>query len=491
MGLNRRNFIEATGAAALTGLAGCAGDDSNPPNQEQTDTQTPTETTSEQNEPAQIEFLESHGIQILPILNEENIDNQAGISLEVEDQNGLEHVQVAYNDEHRDEPLTLYDKARREFEQRVDGEKVPISQEFPQRLLAPNTGEFQVEATDVNGNTETRNQSINNLNGNYRADRKRTETGNIGNYNTERNWDNLNTNTEEIQEMQQDWLNQEMYTPLVNQVMSGENFEAGGRSFPNSNYEENDPGYFDQDAVQNEDDFETLIRWYLPAIIDHDDKNYGNAPSSRNHRFATTLETLLNEHHPNAEATSTFVTSLPAHGIFGVQNTKEEKFYLVDTTSPAQYDEAVGRIGDFITSEDGDRSELWDPFHSFEPGPAEFGTYEGKSEISMGALMIFAATNEMGDNFDQFFITDEWMDEAYEALRNGGSIDPIVEPIEEVLYNAPELEENTKIGIYGSLDDTRIAVTSDEEIYETVMYDDTTTPGIDDIETLLETATAQ
>jgi hypothetical protein len=80
------------------------------------------------------------------------------------------------------------------------------------------------------------------------------------------------------------------------------------------------------------------------------------------------------------------------------------------------------------------------------------------------------------------------MDDAYNVLRNGGSIDPIVEPIEEVLYNAPELEENTNIGIYGTLDDTRITVTSDEEIYETVMYDETTTPGIEEIESMLGTA---
>jgi hypothetical protein len=362
------------------------------------------------------------------------------------------------------------------------------------RNTPSNTPNESTETPENNTETETPEPDIPDS---YRADRKRisstgSEPESVGDYSTQHEWDNLVTNTEEIQQSHQERADQEVYSPLVDRVMEGDDFEAGGRAFPNSDYEENDPGFFDQDAVRNEDNFERLIRWYLPAIMYHDRENYGSAPSSRNHRFAVTLETLINEHHPDEETEATSVTALPAHGIFGIQDENDEEFYMVDTTSSPQYDGAVGRIGDFNTSgfdpsQELSRQNLWDPFHEFEPGPIDFLPYTSKSRSSMGALMEFSATNEMGDNFDQFFITDEWMDEAYEVLRNGGSIQPITEPIEELLYNAPQLQEENEIGIYGTLDDTRIAVDSGDEVYEKVMRN-SEPQGIDDIESMLEVA---
>lgn len=331
----------------------------------------------------------------------------------------------------------------------------------------------------------------------FRADRKRinsenSEPENVGDYQTEQEWDDIITDIPELRETQERVLEEQAYGPLVDQVMSGEDFSSGGLIFPNYNFEgeENDIGFFDQDAVKNEDDFETLIRWYLPAIVHYDGENYGKAPSGRNDRFAATLETLINQHHPEAEAVSTSVKAFPRHGIFGVQDKNNEEFYMVDTTATPQFEQTVGRIGDFITSENGDRSSLWDPFHEFEPGPTDYGTYEGKSSSAMTALANFVTK---GGEFEireerngRIFITDEWMDDAYEVLRNGGSIEPIVEPIEEVIYKQRTQQKDQDIGIYGTLDDTRIAVTSDEEIYETVNYDETQTPGIEEIESMLE-----
>jgi len=502
MKLSKRDLMRLSGTTIVAGLAGCqtttgGGDDEREPTDRDTSEDRTSTVVADQE--AEIKFVDTSAVTTLPIVRPDTIDDVASVELQISDPDGLQDVVVAYSDDYRDEPVLLSDEMGTEEDTEVGNQTVQITRGLPQRVLAPRTGEFTVEVTDTNGNTRTRTRPIDDLEGSYRADRKRradsnAETHDIGSYKTGRHWDDLTTNTREIQEMQQEWLNQEMYTPLVNQVMSGENFEAGGRSFPNSNYEENDPGYFDQEAVQEEDDFETLVRWYLPAIMHHDRENYGNAPSGRNQRFAATLETLINEHHPEAETQATHVKSLPGHGIFGVQDTVNEEFYLVDTTaSSPQYDEAVGRISDFITSEDGDRSELWDPYHSFEPGPQEGLHYEGKSESAMAGLFNFVentGSNEQLD-YDSFFITDQWMDDAYQLLRNGGSIDPIVEPIEEMIYQSLETDTDSKIGIYGNLDDTRMAVDSTGEIYEAVKLDETQTPGIDNIETLLETATAR
>lgn len=490
----RRRLLGLTGTALITGVAGCGGTSEDNAESGNGGTEVSNEDTdgeSSQDQDAVIEFLEQEGIQTVPIVTEESSQNTSSIEVEVEDADGLENVLLQYNDSHRDQPLTLYDRSKGEFEQGVNGEIVPISEEFPQTIIAPNTGEFYIEVTDTNGNTTTRTQPIEkDLSKSFRADRKRKQEGDIGNYSTERNWDNTVTDTERLRETQQRVLQEQAYTPLVEKILSGEDVDTTGNVYPN--WEGEDRGFFDQDKVKNEDDFEQLIKWYLPAIYDHDDDNYGQAPSSRNDRFAATLETLINEHHPEAEAVSTSVKSLPDHGIFGVQDQNNEEFYLVDTTaSSPQFDPAIGKIGEFITSEGYGRDDLWDPFHKFAPGKPSFGTYEGKSRKSSAGLYHFVskgANVEMqGEEPEgRVFITDEWMNDAYQVLRNGGSIQPITDPIEEVFYNHQTNSKDQDIGIYGTLDDTRIAVTDKEEVYDAVMYDPDQAPGIPEIENMLE-----
>ena len=488
----RRKLLGLTGTALATGLAGCGGNSDGSVESGDGGTEDGNEDTGGESSPDQdavIEFLDREGIQTVPIVTEETSENTASIELEVEDPDGLENLLLQYNDSHRDQPLVLYDRSKGEFEQGVNGEMVPISEEFPQTVIAPNTGEFYIEVTDVNGNTTTRTEPIEGLDASFRADRKRKQEGNIGNYNTDRNWDNIVTDTERLRETQQRILQEQAYTPLVEKILSGKDIDSTGNVYPN--WEGEDKGFLDQDKVKDEDNFENIIQWYLPAIMDHDDDNYGTAPSSRNDRFAATLETLINEHHPEAETTSTSVKAFPAHGIFGVQDQNNEEFYLVDTTiASAQTEPAVGRIGDFITSEGYSRDDLWDPYHDFKPGPVEGHTYEMKSIKSMAGLTSFVTK---GARFDieneerqgNLFMTDEWMNDAYQLLRDGGSIQPITEPVEDMIYERETNGQDNIVGIYGTLDDTRIAVTDNEEVYETVMYDPNQAPGIEEIENML------
>ena len=486
MDINRRNLIKTGSIMGVVGLAGCGGDTEENTLPEEDGSSKSKEDKSSQDQDAVIELLEQEGIQTIPVLNEESIDRVAGIEVEIEDPDGLGNIVLNYNDSHRDEAFTIYDQARGEFENRTS---VSISEEFPQTVIAPNTGEFYIEVTDVNGNTTTRTEPIEGLESSFRADRKRKQEGNVGNYSTERNWDNIVTDTERLRETQQKVLREQAYTPLVEKILNGEDVESTGNLYPN--WEGEKDGFLDQDAVKNEDDFETLLRWYLPAVYDHDDDNYGTAPSSRNDRFAATLETLINEHHPEAEAVSTSVKSLPDHGIFGVQDQNNEEFYLVDTTAGSpQFDQAVAQINDgFITSENGNRSELWEPFHDFKPGKPSFATYQGTKGKAIIGLSNFvtkgSSFNIEGESKGEIFMTDEWLDEAYGILREGGSIQPITDPIEELFYNHQTNGRDDDIGIYGTLDDTRIAVTDNQELYETVMYNPDQAPGTNEIEKML------
>lgn len=486
----RRKLLTLTGATLTTGLAGCGGSDDN---------STETGGTSSENgntdEEAVIKFLSQTDVETIPIVTDVTAENSAEIKIEAEDRDGLDRVQLQYTDTHRDQPLTISGKDKSEFENSENRETVSISEDFPQTAIAPNTGEFQVNVTDVNGNETTQTKEINGLS-NFRADRRRTESGIVGNYETPRNWDNIVLNEQSLNQKQQRALQEQAYTELVDKIMEGDDFTEGN-IYPN--WQSDDRGFFDQDAVKNADNFERLIRWYLPAIQDHDRYNYGSAPSSRNDRFAATMETLINEHHPSAEAVSTSVKSLPSHGIFGVHDRDGKQFYMVDTTASPVFDQAVAQVGEnFITSENGNRSELWEPFHDFKPGTVETApNYEGKKIYSMASMLNFVTkgailNKEREDGVVQLFMTDEWMEDGFEVLRNGGSTRPIEQPIEEGLsddiYDIGTKigDQEIYVGIYGDLDDTRMLITENEELYNTVMFDQYTTPGIEEIEEMVE-----
>jgi len=515
MGLNRRNFIEATGAAALTGLAGCAGDDSNPLNQEQTDTQTPTETTSEQNEPAQIEFLESHGIQILPILNEENIDNQAGISLEVEDQNGLQNIEVLYNNSHRNEPLSLYDRSRHEFEQGVDGEMVPIQEEFPQRMIAPNTGEFTVEVTDVNGNTETRQQQIHNLNQSWKVDRPR------GSYSTERNWDNLRFDRQEFHdEYISEWHKEAVYHTVLRELENNNqekySASAAGSAYSNSKYEiggVDGAGYWDKEFYNELTSLEHILGDAQNALKTHQSEAHGNAASAWNNRFSATLEEIVHEFNGQAKehleetgekAVHAGYVNEGGHGTVitytDLQNTDieaEQPWQFVDTTDDtvAPVTQNVNTRGTYNPFVDGYSSDEQLGEYDATENPDESETLYGNEKGRATMTLVNFVRNGGRDHADideelegiATGISDTILEDIFnEHVPSGGSINPVLDMVEKSI----DLKQDTgkHVQVYGEdLENYEMAVTENDELYQ-ISMDPETTVGEEEVEAVLETA---
>ena len=488
MDLTRRKLLQGIGAAGAAGLAGCSTN---------SDKNQPTETgksSGSQND-TRIEFLQSKGIEVLPFVNEENIDNTAGLRLEVEDQDGLERIQLTYNDQHRDQPHTIYDRAKNEFENGAGNQMIPISQEFPQRIIAPETGEFTVKATDTNGNTETRTEQINlNPNG-WIVDREN------GQYQTGRNWDNHQLNRQQLQENHISvWDETATYNKVLEELEQLEQGEDvlvdGGREkyigehaqalYSNSEYEKgNAEGYgeWDGEFYSELTDLEHILGDAQNTVLTHQRVVHPTAFSAWANRASATLEEIIHEFNNEAKqhleqtGEKAVYASGVAEGGHGTmitytdtENTDietEHPWQFVDTTSDgiAPVTEEINTGGEYNPFVEGYDSETQTEM-----------TYEGEKRIAQGALEGFIAKRDNPEPFQwqHIGISDNILEDLFNKhVPQKGSIDPIMDMMEEAI----DLQIDTEgyVQVYGdSLDNYEMAVTRDEGLYEQNMDQDTT-----------------
>lgn len=93
----------------------------------------------------------------------------------------------------------------------------------------------------------------------------------------------------------------------------------------------------------------------------------------------------------------------------------------------------------------------------------------------MGALLTI--TMQPGLDGGPVFMTDHWMDEAYEHIRNDGDFQTIIEPIEQLYYAQEQTggkEKQEIAGLYGSLEEPRLVAGQQDalqELQQDVMQD--------------------
>jgi hypothetical protein len=486
----RRKILKLTGTALAAGLAGCSSD-----NEKDKKSNSGTDTTTENSYETEVTFSNLDSLNILPFVNEENIDNKAGLRLEVEDQDGLERIQLTYNDQHRDQPHTIYDRAKNEFENGAGNQMIPISQEFPQRIIAPETGEFTVKATDTNGNTETRTEQINlNPNG-WKVDREN------GQYQTKRNWDNHQFNRQQLQENHiSGWDETATYNKVLEELEKLEQGEDvlvdGGREkyigehaqalYSNSEYEKgNAEGYgeWDGEFYSELTDLEHILGDAQNTVLTHQRVVHPTAFSAWNNRAAATLENIIHEFNNEAKqhleqtGEKAVYASGVAEGGHGTiitytdtENTDieaEHPWQFVDTTSDgiAPVTEEINTGGEYNPFVEGYESETQTEM-----------TYEGEKRIAQGALEGFIAKRDNPEPFQwqHIGISDNILEDLFNKhVPQKGSIDPIMDMMEEAI----DLQIDTEgyVQVYGdSLDNYEMAVTRDEGLYEQNMDQDTT-----------------
>lgn len=484
MGNTRRDILKISGTALATGLAGCQTNNSD------NDNPTP-EQTPETDQPTNIEFLQPKNIETVPIVTEENKDNKSEINLEIEDQDGLKQIELFYNDEHRDQPHTIYDKTNEKGTQNKQ-----ISTEFPQKIISPQTGQFQVEVTDTNGNTKTRTESINGLTNAWKVDRPQSN-----NYSTERKWDNLHYNQQRLNNHASEWHNRAVYQTVLNELEEGNTDKYTGShassSYSNSRHElgeEDRLGYWDPEFYEELTSLENIFDDGQNAIFTHQSIVHPTAYSAWNNRFAATLEDIIHKFNGEAKqhleetgekAIQTGYVNEGGHGTVitytNLEDTDieaEHPWQFVDTTDSnvapvtQDYVNTRGRYNPFVDGYKND--EALGEYTTENPDESNV-LYQNEKQIATQGLRSFIIDNDYTDGLEgsRWGISDSIMEDVFnEHVPSGGSIDPIMDMLEKATDLLIDTGEN--IQVYGEkLENYQIAVSGDQELYDMSMDPET------------------
>lgn len=467
MNSTRRNILKTLGATATTAiLAGCSTDSS----EDQTPN-TGTKNGSTNSYDTEVSFTGLDNLEILPFVNEGNIDSSTELNVEVKDQDGLEAVQLTYNDSHREKPFTIYG-------QESNGETVSITGEFPQRLLSPRTGEFTVKATDTTGNTETKTQQINlNPNG-WIVDREN------GQYQTKRNWDNHQLNRQQLQENHiNGWNEVATYNKVLEELEQGNTEKYDGEQealfYSNSEYKNGNAegyGHWDEEFYSELTDLEHIIGDPRSIIRTHQRDVHPTAYSAWANRASATMEKIIHEFNDEAKqhleetgdkAVNVGCVFEGGHGTMiayaDTENTDIEAkhpWQFVDTTA-----NGMAPVTEEINTRGG-----YNPFvEGFEPENYEGLEYESKKRKASEALgsFIFGGRGEVYEIQGQVLdFSDPILEDVFNNhIPKGGSIDPILEMTERGADLLVDTEYNVQM--YGeSLEDYETTVTKDQKLYE-------------------------
>lgn len=490
----RRKLLRTLGITATVGLSGCSQllseDTENDP-----EVSTSPEQTPEPDQSTNIEFLQPKNIETVPIVTEENNDKKSEINLKIKDQNGLEQIQVAYNDQHRDQPHTLYNKTQDEFEEGIGNQMIPISTEFPQKIIAPQTGEFQVEVTDTNGNTKTRKQKIHNQKQTWKIDLPNNDT-----YTTERNWDNLHYNQQRLNNHASEWHNRAVYQTVLNELeeVNKEKYNGGraGTTYSNSIDElgkVNSLGHWDPEFYEELTNLEHILGDGQNAILTHQRTVHPTAYSDWNNRFAATLEDIIHKFNAEAKqhleetgekAVNAGYVNEGGHGTVitytNLEDTDieaEHPWQFVDTTDSTvapvtqNYVNTRGNYNPFV---DGYKNNEALGEYKTEPSDQSNVLYQNEKDIAQASLVSFISSGEADElDWPKVSISDNILEDVFnDHVPSGGSIDPIIGMIERTV----DLQMNTDnyIQVYGEdLENYQIAVTEDEELYDMSMDPET------------------
>lgn len=324
---------------------------------------------------------------------------------------------------------------------------------------------------DPTGNEATKNLSIQGPES-YVVNRTRlTPEGEKVNISSHPDFDNKHTpivhdqhvfNVQEFQDKRQEWLEDQAYTDLG--PLNMEEYSRAG------------VGFMSMEDIKEEPYMEKL-RELATAVQNRNDENseYHGSPSAGHQEMASTMEMILNEEteHQVKSGSMGTVGERGGHGMMimyredAEQN--ESRWHMVNTT---------GR-GVMSVPDGHSMGGLFTPWTDYgNDNDKDIGinlSYRREKELAQIGLISFASI-ELDEeesealNSSTPFFTDEWLESAYDHIRDNGKIDPIQNPIEE-WYNM-RIDNGMQDGegvttIYGdSLEDTKIGYSESDEMKE-------------------------
>lgn len=466
----RREVLSAFGATVgSVCLAGCSSSDSDTNPGETHTAETPQ---SEDISPKLVGFSRVVGFKILPQVTPENRDSTSVVDWKVEDKDGIQKVELYLeNAENREEPI---------YRGKPEGDTAGMQTPFPQQMLAPGKNQFRLEVTDNDGNKESlKSEPVTFDIPGYRLDPQQD----FGQYQTERTWDNTQFSQEHINQLRDKWQQKAIYDGFVEQVKAGNKFDQFGMPYPNWDEVEDEAGFFSLETFKSTDNWEKMLLYIVGATRDETFERYNGPPSGHANRMAASAEKAIEE--VRGDDVRAWGVYNPGHGsmmFYTEDEEAEHRWYHADTTNNG-LDEGVQRPEDALSH----RPEIWSPFRSPDADQPGFhkgfdidevdgvNSYSQMKRVTLGSIQSMVASGRPIEFEGQYvFANEDWLDAAYDHIREGGKIDPILEPFEELVDHQVQGEDKY-IGIYGAegdsgLDDTRLAAGDDlGSVYDKVM----------------------
>jgi hypothetical protein len=359
------------------------------------------------------------------------------------------------------------------------GNNPTIQEKITQRIKEMQDGKNSYTATNTKHELETEATAETQIIDNYVIDFKNPDGENLGNYSSPHRKDDHIFDQAELNQYRTEWNNEVVYQNLITRLENDEDVEpeVGFTYYPNG--EGTDYGHWDLQAFEDTTGLKNILKWVDTAVKVETFNQYNGPPSGHCNEMAATGERVINELHPEAEtrAGSIYnpeIESGGSHGtMFFYDQSGESGWWHVDTTSETIVKPEEAQLH---------RTDVWSPFPEYQEDDPERGgfhkgpsqvenlSYEEKSNAAAAALeSLINDADSPNNEYDagKAFIPDEWLESAYDHIRNDGDIEPILEPLEQMVYT--QVKEDEYIGIYGdSLEETKI-MEGDEEIYEEVM----------------------
>jgi hypothetical protein len=433
---------------------------------ENTPEDTPTETRTETPDPISIFELETKKEPELP-----------GVWTEDHDLNNFETVLQLTAQTQNNTPIgeTTVKDNDKDVISSWEGNTPTIQEKITQGIKEMQDGENSYTATNSEHELEAEATAETQIIDNYVIDFKNPDGENLGNYSSPHRKDDHTFDQAELNQYRTEWNNEVIYHDIISRAENDDELLPGGLS----DYPEVDGTYYEEwnlQAFKDTQEFSKIVSWVETLTKVGTAINYNGPPSGHCNEMAATGEKVINELHPEAEtrAGSIYnpeIESGGSHGtMFFYDQSGESGWWHVDTTSETIVKPEEAQLH---------RTDVWSPFPEYQEDDPERGgfhkgpsqvenlSYEEKKKSSMFALASLVDNSGEGYDPDRSFIPDEWLESAYDHIRNDGDIEPILEPLEQMVYT--QVKEDEYIGIYGdSLEETKI-MEGDEEIYEEVM----------------------
>lgn len=478
---SRRHFLTLTGAT-LTSIAGCSElTENNSQNNLGDDDETPTASPTPTPEPPELQIApEELSITWTPeIAEKEKIPEEHLIKAELEENDfNPEDIQLIL------EPPPGTDTREDEDDREtLDFENTELTLQ-PYQFF---DGEQHAYLTYQVENGETRRTPPETLNINipdaYRLDIRKPgpqplpEKPSINNWTTPYGYDTHIFNREKFEEKRIDWMQENSYQDFLDDPQS---YDL--------------PPNWSDNTIETQEEFEDHLETALAAVQEKNEEYHQQNNSDGLSGSASTIANTASLHFRNKKEGELFGAGVHTNG-HGLNVFYHDKWgwYVAETTMPS-----VGKPD----------SHGWQTLENYFIPWSDYAAdvenehnpdYQGKKKIATRGLTRLVTSNaQYKTGPANLFINDDWLEAAYQHIRNGGDIEPIIQPLKHAIdkqiqesknQKLGELQDSVYAGIYGTgLEDTRIAYGENlEQLYDQVMHQQQSLT-VTDIETALQKA---